>query len=103
MLEPGWVSGSASSARNFSERCVEGLQATQRGPELVEKGLMLATAFAPVIGYDASAAMAKEAFRTGRTIRELAREGGFSDEELDRIIDPAKMTEPGLEGGAAGG
>ncbi|HSR26705.1 MAG TPA: class II fumarate hydratase, partial [Candidatus Eisenbacteria bacterium] len=93
----------ANSARNFSERCVEGLQATERGPELVEKGLMLATAFAPVIGYDEAAKMAKEALRTGRTVRELARERGFSEEDLNRIIDPAKLTEPGLEGGAAGG
>jgi fumarate hydratase, class II len=93
----------ASSARNFSERCVEGLRATERGPELVERGLMLATAFAPVIGYDEAAKMAKEALASGRTIRELARERGFSDEELDRIIDPAKLTEPGLEGGPAGG
>jgi fumarate hydratase class II len=93
----------ASSSRNFSERCVEGLQATERGAELVERGLMLATAFAPVIGYDEAAKMAKEAHRTGRTIRELAREKGFSDEDLNRIIDPAKLTEPGLEGGPAGG
>jgi fumarate hydratase class II len=93
----------AASARNFAERCVEGLAATERGPELVERGLMLATAFAPVIGYDDAAKMAKEALRSGRTIRELARERGFSDEELDRIIDPAKLTEPGLEGGPAGG
>ncbi len=93
----------ASSARNFSERCVEGLRATERGPELVERGLMLATAFAPVVGYDEAAKMAKEALRSGRTIRELARERGFSEEDLDRIIDPAKLTEPGLEGGPAGG
>jgi fumarate hydratase, class II len=93
----------SNSARNFSERCVEGLRATERGPELVERGLMLATAFAPVIGYDEAARMAKEALASGRTIRELARERGFSDEELDRIIDPAKLTEPGLEGGPAGG
>jgi fumarate hydratase class II len=93
----------ANSARNLSERCVEGLRATERGPELVEKGLMLATAFVPVIGYDEVAKMAKEAFRSGRTIRELARERGFSEADLDRIIDPAKLTEPGLEGGPAGG
>jgi len=93
----------ANSARNFSERCVEGLQATGRGPELVEKGLMLATAFAPVIGYDEAAKMAKEALRSGKTIRELARERGFSEEDLDRIIDPARLTEPGLGGGPAGG
>jgi fumarate hydratase class II len=93
----------ATSSVNFAERCVEGLQATERGPELVEQGLMLATAFAPVIGYDEAAKMAKEALRTGRTIRELAREKGFSEEELDRIIDPAKLTAPGLEAGGDGG
>jgi fumarate hydratase class II len=91
------------SARNFSERCVEGLRATERGPQLVEQGLMLATAFTPIVGYDEAAKMAKEALRSGRTIRELARERGFSDEELDRIIDPGKLTEPGLEAGAGGG
>ena len=92
-----------ASAQNFAARCAEGLMATERGPELVEKGLMLATAFAPVVGYDEAASMAKEAFKSGRTIRELARERGFSEEELDRIIDPGKLTEPGLGGGPAGG
>jgi fumarate hydratase class II len=93
----------ATSSVNFAQRCVEGLQATERGPELVEEGLMLATAFAPVIGYDEAGKMAKEALRSGRTIREVARERGFSDEELDRIMDPAKLTEPGLGAGSGGG
>jgi fumarate hydratase, class II len=93
----------ASSARNFAARCVEGLAATDRGPALVEQGLMLATAFAPLIGYDEAAKMAKEAFRTGRTIRELAMERGFDDEQLAEIMDPAKLTEPGLGGGPAAG
>jgi len=93
----------AASADNFAARCVEGVQATARGPELVEQGLMLATAFAPVIGYDEAAKMAKEALKSGRTIRELAREKGFSEAELDRIMDPAKLTEPGLEAGAGSG
>ncbi|TMF91360.1 MAG: class II fumarate hydratase [Chloroflexi bacterium] len=92
-----------ASAENFAARCVEGLQATERGPALVEQGLMLATAFAPVIGYDEAAKMAKEALKSGRTIRELARERGFSDADLDRIMDPAKLTEPGLEAGAGSG
>ena len=93
----------AASADNFAARCIEGLQATARGPELIEQGLMLATAFAPVIGYDEAAKMAKEALKSGRTIRELARERGFSEADLDRIMDPAKLTEPGLEAGAGGG
>ncbi|MGH7764908.1 MAG: class II fumarate hydratase [Candidatus Dormibacteraceae bacterium] len=42
----------AASVRNLSERCVEGLQATDRGPELVERSPMLATALNPLIGYD---------------------------------------------------
>jgi fumarate hydratase class II len=93
----------AASARNFRVRLVEGLQATERGPQLVEQGLMLATALAPEIGYDAAAALAKEALRSGRTIRELATERGIAAERLDELLDPASMTEPGLGRGASGG
>jgi fumarate hydratase class II len=93
----------AASAGNFAERCVSGLAATDRGPALVQQGLMLATALAPEIGYDAAAALAKEAFRTGRTIRELAAERGIAADRLDELLDPASMTEPGLGGGLAGG
>jgi fumarate hydratase class II len=92
----------AAAASNFSSRCVEGLAATERGPALVEQGLMLATALAPVIGYDEAAKLAKEAFKTGRTIRELARERGIDEERLDELLDPTAMTEPGL-GGPGGG
>jgi fumarate hydratase class II len=93
----------AASARNVAERAVTGLTATDRGPALVEQGLMLATALAPEIGYDAAAALAKEAFKTGRTIRELAAERGIAPDRLDSLLDPAKMTEPGLGGGPGGG
>jgi fumarate hydratase class II len=93
----------AASARNFADRAVTGLTATDRGPALVEQGLMLATALAPEIGYDAAAALAKEAFKTGRTIRELATERGIAADRLDDLLDPASMTEPGLGGGPAGG
>jgi fumarate hydratase class II len=92
-----------AAARNFSRRTVEGLEATERGPALVEQGLMLATALAPVIGYDAAAKIAKEAHATGRTIRDLAAERGVEPDRLDELLDPAAMTEPGLEGGPAGG
>jgi fumarate hydratase class II len=71
---------------------------------MIERGLMLTTALAPVIGYDAAAELAKDAFKTGRTIRELARERTkLSDEELTRILDPSEMTEPGLGKGGGGG
>jgi fumarate hydratase class II len=93
----------SASARNFADRAVAGLAATERGPALVEQGLMLATALAPEIGYDAAAALAKEAFKSGRTIRELATERGIAPDQLEALLDPAKMTEPGLGGGPAGG
>jgi fumarate hydratase, class II len=93
----------AAAADNLAARCVEGLTATDRGPALVEQGLMLATALAPVIGYDEAARLAKEALRTGRTIRELALERGIASDRLDTILDPAHMTEPGDEGAAGGG
>ena len=66
----------AAAPANFSGRGRRGPPATERGPQLVEQGLMLATALAPVIGYDEAAKLAKEAFRSGRTIRELALERG---------------------------
>jgi fumarate hydratase class II len=93
----------AAATDNFSARCVEGLSATERGPELVERGLMLATALAPVIGYDEAARLAKEAHASGRTIRELALDRGMDPAELERLLDPAAMTEPGLGGGTASG
>jgi fumarate hydratase class II len=94
----------AASAQNLARQCIAGIKATDRGPQLVEQGLMLATALAPRIGYDAAAAIAKEALATGKTIREIARQKTeLSKEELDRFLDPSRMTEPGLEAGAAGG
>jgi fumarate hydratase class II len=93
----------AASARNFSVRCVEGLQATDRGPELVERSPMLATALTPVIGYDEAAKIAKESIRTGRSIRQLARGRGVSEPTLTKVLDLGKMTKPGLEGPGGGG
>jgi fumarate hydratase, class II len=84
------------ATRNFAENLVAGLKATSRGPDLVESGLMLVTALVPEMGYDAAAALAHEAYATGRTIRDLARERtSLSEDELDRILDPAAMVEPG--------
>jgi fumarate hydratase class II len=93
----------AASVRNFSERCVEGLQATDRGPELVERSPMLATALNPVIGYDEAAKLAKESMRTGKSIRQLARGKGVTEKQLNKVLDLGKMTKPGLEGPGGGG
>ena len=81
----------AAACKNLAVQCVDGIKATGRGPELVEKGLMLATALAPVIGYEKAAEIAKEAAKSGRTIREVARErSGLSEEKLKELLDPEK-------------
>src|SRR3712207_1685839 len=84
----------ASASSNLTDQCVVGIKATERGPELVEKGLMLATALAPEIRYDRAAEISKEAYKTGRTIRDVAREKtDLSEVELDKHLDARKMTE----------
>ncbi len=94
----------ATSATNFTEQCVIGIGATNAGPDLVERGLMLGTALAPAIGYDKAASIAKQAAKDGRTIREVAREeAGLSEEDLILLLKPEKMTEPGLGSGGGGG
>ncbi len=94
----------AASADNFADQCVKGLEATETGPQMVERGLMLGTALAPAIGYDAAAAIAKEASASGGTIRETALERTeLTSEQLDTLLNPEKMTEPGLGGGPSGG
>ena len=94
----------AASANNFAEQCVKGIEATDVGPAMVEKGLMLGTALAPAIGYDAAAAIAKEASATGQTIREVAKlRTEISDAELEQLLNPEEMTKPSLEVRGGGG
>ena len=94
----------ATVADNFASQCIVGLQATARGPQMVEQGLAIGTALAPRIGYDAAAEITKEAAKTGRTIREVARtRTDLAEAELDALLDPTRMTEPGTTLGPAGG
>ena len=85
----------AATCSSFAKNCITGLQATAKGPQLVEHGLAIGTALAPLIGYDAAATIAKEAAKTGESIREVAqRATTLSSVELERILDPLLMTEP---------
>jgi fumarate hydratase class II len=85
----------AAATRNFAERCMRGIKATERGPELVERGLAICTGLVPLIGYDAAASIAKQAAKSGKTVREVARETtSLTAEQLDAALDPFKMTEP---------
>jgi fumarate hydratase class II len=85
----------------FCEKCVRGIVANEeRCRELVELSIAMATSLAPKIGYDRAAEIAKESAKTGRTVREIAREKKvLPEEELERALDPIKMTEPGGTGG----
>jgi fumarate hydratase class II len=94
-----------NAAEVFTDRCVEGLEAdADRCRELVEKSLMLVTALNPFIGYDQAAAVAKEAFASGRTLREVVLEKKLmKPAELDRALDPLAMTKPNAGKPSAGG
>jgi fumarate hydratase class II len=86
----------ANAVRNFTRRCVDGIEADRdRCFDLIEESLAMCTVLAPEIGYDRAAAIAKEAYRTGRTVREVAREQKvLPPEELDRLLDPMRQTMP---------
>ena len=94
----------AAASANFARKTVSGIKATARGPQTVERGLMMTTALAPVIGYDQAAAIAKEAAKTGETIREVAlRRTDLGEGRLREILDPVLMVEPSAERVGAGG
>jgi fumarate hydratase class II len=88
----------AAAVRAFTDRCVVGIRAErERCAATIEQSLAMCTALVPVIGYDAAAAIAKESYATGRTVREIAREREvLPEEQLARILDPSRMTEPGI-------
>ena len=88
----------AASAHNFTDRCISGIAANvERCNDAIEKSLAMCTALAPEIGYDEAAAIAKECYKTGRTVREIAIERRIlSTERLNEVLDPMRMTMPGI-------
>jgi len=86
----------ANASTMFSDKLVSGLEADRGHIEkMAERSLALATALAPEIGYDNAARIAKEAYETGRNIREVALEKGVLPEErLNDLLDLVKQTEP---------
>jgi fumarate hydratase class II len=83
----------AAASSNFDARCIHGLTANrERATGFVEQSLAMCTALAPEIGYDQAAAIAREAYATGRTVREIAQEkSGLPPERLNELLDPAKQ------------
>ena len=90
----------ARVADAFREKCIEGLEADAgRAAELLGQNIIIVTALAPRLGYDAAATVAKAAFASGRGVRDVALEMGLlSAEELDVILDLYPMTEGGIPG-----
>jgi aspartate ammonia-lyase len=84
--------------QKFTESCIDGIVANEeRCRRYLENSLGLVTVLAPYIGYNASAAIAKESVASGRSIREIVLEQQLmTAEELDEIMQPEHLTEPGL-------
>lgn len=90
----------ANGARVFAERCVDGIEADrERCAELVEWSMAMVTSLVPRLGYDTAARIARQAYEQGVTVRELIRrEELLGEDELQRLLDPRGMTEPGTAG-----
>jgi fumarate hydratase class II len=87
----------ADAAESFTEHCVVGIEPrVDNIKAALERSLMLVTALAPTIGYDAAAKIAKTAHKNGTTLREEAVGGGYVTEaEFDAVVRPEKMISPG--------
>ena len=83
-------------------------QRTSAAPNWSSRSLAMCTSLAPVIGYDKAAEIAKESFKTGKTVRQVATEKKLmGDAELKKALDPMRMTQPQADivgsGGGCGG
>ena len=88
-------------SRAFAEFCVTGIEANrERARDLMERSSALSTPLAPYLGYALAADISKQAVRERRTIREIVIERGiFTAGELDELLAPHELTEPGVAGG----
>src|SRR5262249_39689149 len=85
----------ASASRVFGRRCIAGLEAdAEKCESNIEQSLAMCTALAPVIGYDEAAKIAKVAYESGRTVREVALEiSGLDKWRIDELLDPRGQTD----------
>jgi fumarate hydratase class II len=85
----------AAASRLLAEKCVDGIEANREVLErYAELTLAAATALNPYIGYDAASEIVKEAARSGRSLREVARERGVGEDVLDKALDYRTMAKP---------
>jgi len=90
----------ANSSRLLADSAIKGFVVNfDSVKSSLERNPILVTALNPVIGYERGAATAKQAYKEGRSIRDVARETtGLSDEELERLLDPLELTKGGIKG-----
>jgi len=90
------VSLLAQGSTAFVDLCAIDMEANPEACEAsVEQSLAMVTSLNPYVGYEKAAALAKEAFKSGKTIRELCREQNIlPEEQLTKALDPWSMTEP---------
>lgn len=90
----------AYAVQTFVDNCVIGITANEnRCRYFVENSVGIITAICPYVGYQKAAAIAKEAIKTGESVRKLIIEKGIlTKEQMDEIMDPVQMTEPGISG-----
>lgn len=86
--------------KSFTEHCLKGIKANEeKMKEYVEKSIGIITAINPHVGYETASKLAREAFVTGESIRELCiKHGVLTEEQLDQILNPYEMTHPGIAG-----
>ena len=89
-----------NAMRVLADRTVAGLRADEsRARELMDRSTAVATALSPYIGYAATAEIAKESVKSGRSIADIVRDRQLlPDAELDAILSPEAMTSPGIPG-----
>ncbi|MDG2526408.1 class II fumarate hydratase [Stenotrophomonas sp. HITSZ_GD] len=95
----------ANVSRLLADSAIAGLKVRQdRVREALDRNPILVTALNPIIGYEKAAAIAKRAYKENRPVLEVAREeSGLPEAELKRLLDPAALTQGGIQAGGGGG
>jgi len=90
----------SNASRLLADSAISGFGVnTDAIQRVLERNPILVTALNPLLGYEAGAATAKQAYRQGRPIRDVARETtGLSDAELEHLLDPLELTRGGIKG-----
>ncbi|HEY0332567.1 MAG TPA: class II fumarate hydratase [Stenotrophomonas sp.] len=95
----------ANVSRLLADSAIAGLKVRQeRVREALDRNPILVTALNPIIGYEKAAAIAKRAYKENRPVLDVAKEdSGLAEAELQKLLDPATLTQGGIHGGGGGG